>query len=72
MRIASIVPVHVLMRQGGLLLMPKQDNVIRYLTALAVFKKWNKNGLISDKDLRIIEVDIAVKYGLLSNSIFRD
>ena len=50
--------------------MSKEDGILRYKTAMAVFKNWLAEGVISDADLVEIDTILAQKYGLSSCSIF--
>jgi len=52
--------------------MSKEEAVLRYPTAMSVFKQWLADGVITDDDLVKIEAIIAEKYGLSSNSIYRE
>jgi hypothetical protein len=51
--------------------MSKQDAVLRYKTAMSVFKKWLDDGVITADDLMTIDTRLAEKYGLSSGSIYR-
>ena len=50
--------------------MSKDDAILRYKAAMAVFKNWLATGVISDTDLLEINTILAQKYGLSSCSIF--
>ena len=50
--------------------MSKEDAVLRYKAAMAVFKSWLTEDVISDADLLKISTMLAQKYGLSSCSIF--
>ena len=50
--------------------MSKEDGILRYKTAMAVFKNWLAEGVLSDADLVEIDTILAQKYGLSSCSIF--
>lgn len=50
--------------------MSKEDAVLRYKTAMAVFKSWLAASVISDADLMEINTILGQKYGLSSCSIF--
>lgn len=50
--------------------MSKYEAILRYKSAMAVFKSWHANGVISDDDLQAIDTILAQKYGLSSCSIF--
>ena len=52
--------------------MANHDAVVRYKTALAVFKKWRADGVINDDDLRVMDNAVAAKYGLPHHSIYRE
>ena len=52
--------------------MSKQESVLCYKAAMAVFKKWLADGLMSADELRVIDTIIAEKYGLYSTSIYRE
>ncbi|NLH45667.1 MAG: hypothetical protein GX451_06045 [Acholeplasmataceae bacterium] len=51
--------------------MSKERGIIYYRTALAVFRKWLAEGIITEEELTKIETIIAQKYGLSSCSIYR-
>jgi hypothetical protein len=51
--------------------MCKRQAVIHYRTAMAVFKKWLAEGMISREELTKIDALIAQKYGLSIRSIYR-
>ena len=53
-------------------MMSKHDTVLRYKTAMAVFKSWLTNGLITKDELLAIDTKIALKYGLSLSSIYRN
>ena len=63
------VPAPVLGSHGGLA-MSKDEAILRYKSAMAVFKNWHANGIISDDDLQSIDTILAQKYGLSSCSIY--
>ena len=50
--------------------MTKDEAILRYKTAAAVFKKWLAEGLITDGEFSAIHTMVAEKYGLSSCSIF--
>jgi len=50
--------------------MTKNEAVMRYKAAVAVFKKWLESGLISTEEFAIIHTKTAEKYGINSTSIF--
>jgi hypothetical protein len=50
--------------------MSKEDAILRYKAAMAVFKNWLAAGVISNVDLLEIDTLLAQKYGLSSCSIF--
>ena len=50
--------------------MSKDEAILRYKSAMAVFKNWHANGIISDDDLQSIDTILAQKYGLSSCSIY--
>ena len=50
--------------------MSKEDGILRYKTAMAVFKCWLAEGVISDAEMLEIDTILAHKYGLSSCSIF--
>jgi hypothetical protein len=52
--------------------MSKDDAVLRYKTAMAVFKKWLSEGVITEADLSTIDTILSEKYGLSSTSIYRE
>lgn len=49
--------------------MSKEDGILRYKTAMAVFKNWLAEGVLSDADLVEIDTILAQKYGLSSCSM---
>ena len=51
--------------------MNKERGIIYYTAALAVFRKWLAEGIITEEELAKIETIIAEKYGLSSCSIYR-
>ena len=50
--------------------MSKVDAILRYKTAMSIFKNWLATGVISGTDLLEINTILAQKYGLSSRSIF--
>lgn len=50
--------------------MNKEDAILRYKAAMAVFKNWLQDGVISKADLLALDAALAEKYGLSSCSIF--
>ena len=52
--------------------MTKNEAVMHYKAAMAVFRKWLEGGLISPGSFAEIEAAIAEKYGLSSSSIYRE
>lgn len=50
--------------------MSKEDAILRYKTAMAIFKNWLTADVISDTDLLKIDTLLAQKYGLSPCSIF--
>ncbi|MPL61709.1 hypothetical protein SDC9_07296 [bioreactor metagenome] len=50
--------------------MSKEDALLHYKTAMAVFKNWLTKGVISNTDLLEIDTMLARKYGLSSCSIY--
>ena len=50
--------------------MSKEEAILRYKTAMSVFKKWLSDGVISADDLLEIDTMLAQKYGLSTRSIF--
>ncbi|MFY9395495.1 MAG: SHOCT domain-containing protein [Saccharofermentanales bacterium] len=50
--------------------MNKDEAILRYKSAMAVFKNWHSEGVISGDDLQAIDTMLAQKYGLSSCSIF--
>ncbi len=51
--------------------MSKQKAIIHYRTAVSVFRKWLKQGIISKEEFIKIDALIAEKYGLPKCSIYR-
>lgn len=50
--------------------MSNEDAILRYKTAMAIFKSWLTSDVISDTDLLEIDIILAQKYGLSPYSIF--
>ena len=50
--------------------MSKVDAILRYKTAMSIFKNWLATGVISATDLLEINTILAQKYGLSTRSIF--
>ena len=50
--------------------MSKADAILRYKTAMSIFKNWLATGVISATDLLEINTILAQKYGLSTRSIF--
>ncbi len=50
--------------------MRKEEALLRYKAAMAVFKNWLAEGAISNADLLEIDTILARKYGLSSCSIY--
>ena len=50
--------------------MSKGDSILRYKTAMSIFKNWLATGVISATDLLEIDTILAQKYGLSTRSIF--
>jgi len=50
--------------------MSKEDAILHYRTAMAVFRNWLDNGVITSIDLLNISAALARKYGLSTRSIF--
>jgi hypothetical protein len=50
----------------------KPEAVVRYKAAMAIFKGWRENGLITAEELLAIDTRLAHKYGLSSCSIYRE
>ena len=50
--------------------MSKEDALLHYKAAMAVFKNWLATGVISATDLLEINTILAQKYGLSTRSIF--
>ncbi|MBS3885674.1 MAG: hypothetical protein KGZ56_01305 [Dethiobacter sp.] len=51
--------------------MSKQQAIIHYRTAIAVFRVWLAEGIITEEELTKIDIIIAQKYSLSSCSIYR-
>jgi hypothetical protein len=51
--------------------MSKEQAIIHYNTAMAVFRKWLTDGHITEEELIQIDTIVADKYGLSSFSIYR-
>ena len=69
--VGDTVPAPVLGSHGGLA-MSKDEAILRYKSAMAVFKNWHADGVISNDDLLAIDTMLAQKYGLSLCSIFLD
>ena len=52
--------------------MSNQDAVLRYKTAMSVFKVWCASGAISEEELLTIDTIVAEKYGVSLSSIYRE
>lgn len=50
--------------------MSKDEAILRYKAAMAIFKMWLSEGVITEDDLLAIDTMLARKYGLSSCSIF--
>jgi hypothetical protein len=50
--------------------MSKEDAILHYRTAMAVFRNWLDNGVITNVEFLNISADLARKYGLSTRSIF--
>ena len=50
--------------------MTKEEAVLRYRAAMAVFTKWLDGGLISADEMSVIGAKLAQKYGLSTRSIY--
>ena len=51
--------------------MSRELSIIHYLRAMAVYRKWLDDGLISEEDLCQAERITASRYGLPEGSIYR-
>ncbi|MBS3938771.1 MAG: hypothetical protein KGZ50_09420 [Peptococcaceae bacterium] len=51
--------------------MSKEKAIIHYKTAVTVLRKWLAEGIISEDELKQIDMAIAHKYALTSCSIYR-
>lgn len=51
--------------------MNKEWAIIHYRTAMAVFRKWLTDGVITEEELTRVDAAIAGKYGLSPRSIYR-
>lgn len=51
--------------------MSREQAVIRYLLAIAAYRKWLENGFITEAELREIEAGAADRHGMPENSIYR-
>ena len=47
------------------------NNIFNYKTAMAMFRQWQNDGIISHDELQALERELAEKYGLSIRSIFR-
>ena len=52
--------------------MSSPDAVLRYKTAMSVFKLWLASGTISEEELLTIDTIVAEKYGVSLSSIYRE
>jgi len=50
--------------------MSKEQAIMHYTAAIAVFKKWLKSGIIRPDEFNIISTKTGEKYGLSSTSIY--
>ena len=50
--------------------MTKEDAILRYKAAMAVFTKWLAGGFISADEMSVIGARLARKYGLSMRSIY--
>ena len=50
--------------------MSKRDAILRYQAAMAMFRKWSADGMITEAERREMGVVLAKKYGLSLCSIF--
>jgi hypothetical protein len=50
--------------------MSKEEAILRYKAAMAVFKAWLAGGYITPADLLTIGTNLAPKYGLSTRSIY--
>jgi hypothetical protein len=50
--------------------MSREQAVMRYAAAVAVFKKWLAAGIITPEEFGIISTKTGEKYGLSSTSIY--
>jgi len=50
--------------------MSKQEAIMHYKAAVAVFRKWLSAGIITEDEFAIINTKTAEKYGINSTSIF--
>jgi hypothetical protein len=50
--------------------MSKDEAILHYKAAMAVYKKWLVDGVISNDDLLTLDRMLVRKYGLSSRSIF--
>ena len=51
--------------------MDKENRILHYSAALAVFRTWVRKGWITEDDFRLLETKMAERYGLSNNSIYR-
>lgn len=51
--------------------MSKQEALLHYKAAMAIFRKWHGDSIITREELTAIDTIIAEKYGLSSCSIYR-
>ena len=48
--------------------MDKENRILHYSAALAVFRAWVQKGWITEDDFRLLEATMAERYGLSNNS----
>jgi hypothetical protein len=51
--------------------MDKENRILHYSAALAVFRTWVRQGWITEDDFRLLEAKMVERYGLSNNSIYR-
>jgi hypothetical protein len=52
--------------------MSREECVMHYKAAIAVFKQWLEEGYITAEEFAIISTNTAEKYEISSTSIYRD
>lgn len=51
--------------------MLQNENLFNYKTSITVFLSWFRKGIITEKELNILDIKLCEKYGISSYSIYR-